>query len=161
MHVCLLGVMMATNYVQPTEAQFYNTYNVHDGLLCAWSNYGPAYQTRKQSNPVLPNLKQWSDVVFLEWQNQAGGTGGTIPAPKNVLRISILNTDTLNLIDQVMRNLPDTERPPGQASWGVRLPPWPGKTFSINSDAGKVLLASPNGRGTAWFLIQHKEKFGV
>jgi hypothetical protein len=99
--------------------------------------------------------------VFLEWQNQAGGSGGIIPAPKNVLRISVLNTDTLALIDQVMRNLPDTERPPGPAIWGVRLPPWPGKTFSIDSDAGKVLLASPNGRGTAWFLIQHKAKFGV
>lgn len=31
----------------------------------------------------------------------------------------------------------------------------------MDSDAGKVLLGSPNGRGVAWFLLQHKKAFGL
>lgn len=31
----------------------------------------------------------------------------------------------------------------------------------MDSEAGKVLLGSPNGRGVAWFLLQHKKAFGL
>ncbi|QDS73117.1 hypothetical protein FKW77_001062 [Venturia effusa] len=65
------------------------------------------------------------------------------------------------LIDQILRDLPETERPKGPTAWGVPVPPWPGKTFSMDSEAGKVLLGSPNGRGVAWFLLQHKMAFGL
>ena len=40
-------------------------------------------------------------------------------------------------------------------------PKWPGLTFDMDSDAAKVLLQTPNGKGVAWLLVNHKKAFGV
>ena len=40
-------------------------------------------------------------------------------------------------------------------------PPWPGLMFPADSDEGKLLLHTPNGKGVAWLLINHKEPFGL
>ncbi|KAE9992668.1 hypothetical protein EG327_008269 [Venturia inaequalis] len=152
----------------PSNAQYINTFNPTQGLIGAWSNYGPAYQLRNYPTAVLPSLKQWSDVAFLEWKNQlemarmTSTSDARIPAPRMILRINMMNVETLNLIDQILRNLPAAERPLGPAAWGVPTPPWSDrKVFNMDTDAGKVLLGSPNGRGVAWLLLQHKRAFGL
>jgi len=40
-------------------------------------------------------------------------------------------------------------------------PLWPGrKEYSMNTNEGKAILGSPNGRGVALLLIQHKAQLG-
>ncbi|TLD37918.1 hypothetical protein E2P81_ATG03593 [Venturia nashicola] len=153
---------------EASEAQYINIFNPTQGLIGAWSNYGPASMLKDEPNAVLPNLRQWSDVAFLEWKNQLEvareplTSDGRLPVPKMILRINMMNTETLNLLDQVLRKLPEAERPRGLSAWGVPTPDWSGKkTFTMDSEAGKVLLGSPNGRGVAWFLLQHKRAFGL
>ena len=38
---------------------------------------------------------------------------------------------------------------------------WPGRNFGMDTDAGRAILATPNGVGVAWSLFQHKEQFGI
>lgn len=83
-----------------------------------------------------------------------------LPFSHPSLYFTLANLNKTQLLDQVLRNLPEIERPKGPTAWGVPVPHWPGKTFDMVSEAGKVLLGSPNGRGVAWFLLQHKRAFG-
>lgn len=88
---------------KPSNAQYINTFNPTQGLIGAWSNYGPAYHLRNEANAVLPNLRQWSDVAFLEWKNQLVLSGLArwgdveIRAPRMVLRINMMNGVTLDV----------------------------------------------------------------
>lgn len=86
---------------EPSDAQYINTFNPTQGLIGAWSNYGPAYQLKDEPNAIQPNLRQWSDVAFLEWKHQVEKSGGSkngkLPAPKMILRINMMNAETLNV----------------------------------------------------------------
>jgi hypothetical protein len=43
----------------------------------------------------------------------------------------------------------------------LEIPAWPGITLRPDDDGFKALLSSPNGVAAAWFLIQHKDYFGL
>ncbi|KAF1358006.1 hypothetical protein EJ07DRAFT_126217 [Lizonia empirigonia] len=92
----------------------------------------------------LPSLQRYSDVAWLFWAKQA--------ARKNKLKyfftVAITNIETQRAIRRALKN--------AQAEYG----PWPGTTFSVDSDEGKVLLGCSNGRGHGYFLAQHKPQLG-
>ena len=72
----------------------------------------------------MPALQRFSDVAWLFWAKQA--------ASKNKLRyflnISITNEETQKAIRRALKNT------------NQQFGPWPGVTFSTESDEGKVLL---------------------
>ena len=57
---------------------------------------------------------------------------------------SISNPESSDIIDYILRSAYHTNTPSMA---------WPGLQPSINTDAGKALLATPNGVGVAWLLI--------
>lgn len=141
-----------------TFAQYDNLFNPAGGLIVALINYGPAFRVSQSKDPdttqdpiaippgSLPPLKQWSDVVFLEWQ------ATTTPQQRQnlrwVFRSGIKNLDTKRIILKAFSS--------------IRQVPsdWPGNDFEMDTSIGKALLGTPNGNGMGWLLIQHKGQMG-
>ena len=138
-------------------------FNVKEGFLGFWSSYSPSYTRDFASQPLppLPDLIQLSDISFLEWQNQQrldpDGKPGT--PPQWIGRVTIENEATLDLIDQTVLSLRGEGTSPDHS--GLDIPAWPGIALGPDDDGFKALLSSPNGVAAAWFLIQHKEYFGL
>jgi hypothetical protein len=65
------------------------------------------------------------------------------------LRSGVVNTETLFVTTNALRLKPNAPHPA-----------WPGRDFGPQSEEFAALLASPNGRGVAWFLAQHKAQLG-
>lgn len=137
-----------------TQADFTNVYNPSQGVIIANFNYGSAYQieefglTGKHPDIVPPPLKQWSDVVFLEYQAECQAQGKDMKNLKYIFHIIAQNPDTEYVIEQI---LGEGNEPP---DWSER------KIYSTDSDEGKAILATPNGNGAAWFLVQHQLQLG-
>ena len=68
---------------------------------------------------------------------------------KGLLRSGVVNLETLSVTTTALRLEPNALHPT-----------WPGRDFDPHSDGFAALLASPNGRGVAWFLAQHKAQLG-
>jgi hypothetical protein len=115
--------------------------SVPRGFISAEDNKSP----KPNKKAAAPDLYKLSDVYFLEWQKQAGSSR-RIKHLKYFLRFHIVNTDTKRIISQATGN-------------NVKV--WPGDMFGIETDEGKALLATPNGIGVAYFLINHKPELGV
>ncbi|KAF2852926.1 hypothetical protein T440DRAFT_553262 [Plenodomus tracheiphilus IPT5] len=116
------------------------------GMIIAYDNVSPTSISKKVPKPDfdLPDLKQWSDIAYLQWKLQA-------PDPtklKYVIRYQINNAETNTIADMVNFEQ-DTE-----------LQAWPGRTYDVKSQVGEALLGSPNGSGVAYLLAQHKEQLG-
>jgi hypothetical protein len=94
---------------------------------------------------VLPKLQNWSDLMWLQWMNEAEDQ---LAGLRYVLRLRIFNKDAEWLIGRALR----------QAKKEVVV--WPGVEFSMETDEGKVILASAHGSGVAYLLFTHKRKLG-
>lgn len=140
---------------QPTQGAYKNWINLQDGVLAAHTSYSPAYMTSNQSGAPLPALRQWSDIAFLSLLHQSQREGRALAAPAYVFRMSISNSQTLRVLETIWDMLPVDARPDGPFGF-----PWPGQEFDVSSDTGRVLLATPNGAGVAWLLINHKLALG-
>jgi len=62
--------------------------------------------------------------------------------------VTVANVQTVALLAKAFRNT------------NQRLQPWPGATFSADTDEGKALLGGPIGATIAYFLMQHKAELG-
>lgn len=130
---------------------YQNIYNVPAGFILADQNFSPAFESPEfpAKGQAYPKLQQWSDVTFLEWQNQAASNVGGL---KNILRSNIINLDTRNMMDTALQMMTP---PQAIGFWGSQV------TFEMTSDQGKALLGTPNGGGVAWILINHKAQLGI
>ncbi|KAL8936196.1 MAG: hypothetical protein Q9211_004303 [Gyalolechia sp. 1 TL-2023] len=93
----------------------------------------------------VPPLNRLSDVMWTVWNTVS-------TSPNDVRYIGhndIINEDTHGIMDEIFSR--------GKAKKPVE---WPGLTFGLDSREGQALLATPNGVGTAWFLIDHAGKLG-
>jgi hypothetical protein len=93
---------------------------------------------------ILPDVKAWSDVVFIEWQIQARRRELDFRGLKWVFRYSISNKKTKHVLLE--------------SSQGVLE--WPGTLLSMDEPGGIAMLGTPNGLGVAWLLATHKAQFG-
>lgn len=141
--------------MQATKAQYENVYNPGDGIIYAIDNYSPAYRTRNQPDFRLTPLRQWSDVAFLEWQESCKEADDTpVSNLRKVWRVNIDNKDTQWVISNSLKH----DKTPEET---VLPPYWKNAvTFSMESDAGKALIATPNGGGLVWLLITHRQVLG-
>jgi hypothetical protein len=100
---------------------------------------------RSDSIPILPDVKAWSDVVFVEWQSQTEARGHDIKGLKYIVRYHIINADTAKIIAQAA---------------GAAKPAWPGETIPMSDIRGRAILGTPNGVGIAYLLATHKAQLG-
>lgn len=99
-------------------------------------------KTKAERDTLLPSISRLSDLLWLGWNNVSG------PNPERLRYIAsdfIDNKET----EPIMRYLFLKDK--DQANSVV----WPGLSYAGDSDEGKALLATPNGRITAWLLIDH------
>ncbi|KAF2787673.1 hypothetical protein K505DRAFT_342750 [Melanomma pulvis-pyrius CBS 109.77] len=139
-------VLPNENTRRGTFGSFKQIINPLQGFIIGLSNLSPA----KFIPPLekIPELCYWSDIVYLQYI-YAANLRCTVPAPlRYVFRSSIANHDTKDIIYGICN------------ANGERLMPWPGTTYSIDSKEGQALLGTPNGRGVAFLLIQHKRQLG-
>jgi hypothetical protein len=128
-----------------TGGQYVNTFNVEGGAIIADRNLGPDHIKRNKGKTIVP-LKQYSDVVFLAWQKAAGDKTKGL---KYLFRHAINNEETKTVIREVLAK---------RGTWGK---PWPGLRIEMTEHDAWALLGTPNGRGPAWILLQHKEQPGL
>jgi hypothetical protein len=83
--------------------------------------------------------------VFLAWQKAASDKTKGL---KYIFRHAINNEETKVVIREVL------------AKRGTSGEPWPGLRIDMTDHDAWALLGTPNGRGPAWILSQHKEQLG-
>ncbi|KAH8731830.1 hypothetical protein GQ44DRAFT_603811 [Phaeosphaeriaceae sp. PMI808] len=140
---------------KPTRALFQTIIDRENGVLIVQQAFGPAYKVkqRRKGPQILPELKNWSDIAFLQWMDpQFEGQPNNLQA---VVHIIIENPSTTAIINHVLKI--HREQTDKHDEW---IPAPDGLTWSIDSEEGKAFLGSPNGRGTGWLLGQHKEQLG-
>ena len=135
-----------------------NVMSPKENVLIAWSNMNPAYMMKGVPGAVLPNLKQWSDVTYLSWLAALNEIQMEMKPPMYILRVLISNEQTLDIVDQIVRN---SKTPPLRGGSNPSVPRWPGLTLTPENEGFRALLASPNASGVCWILIEHKSQFGV
>lgn len=137
-----------------TGAIFSAVINVDAGFIVAWSSYGPRYSGARLTPPmtVLPNLKAWHDIAFLMWKGEAAAASNL----KYIFQANIANGESANVIARALKlDVPFSEdKHCPDMPWDKK------KEFGMDSDEGKAILASPNGRGAALLLGTHKSTFG-
>ncbi|KAK5117840.1 hypothetical protein LTR85_008614 [Meristemomyces frigidus] len=121
----------------PTGAYYTNFYNVPHGLIVATDNNGPAHMYKAPKEPNLVPLRQLSDVLWLTWADLAGTNKQQEQGLKYVIRASVANQQTRDVIGQAM--------PSGDLN---DLPEWPGKEFDLSSENGLALLGRRMGTVT-------------
>jgi hypothetical protein len=130
---------------QPTDGRYINYFNTNIGAIIAYNNFGPAWMARRKESKILPDIRAWSDVVFVDWKMQADATGDDIQGLKYVIRYEVANPDTLTTVEQAA---------------GDSFPQWPGLTFPMSDERALAILGTPNGAGIAYLLATHKEQLG-
>ncbi|KAK3078934.1 hypothetical protein LTS18_006252, partial [Coniosporium uncinatum] len=146
-----------------TLAEYDNLYDLTSGAIWAVNNLSPGKANARSGRAApLPDLQLWSDVVFLEWARRASnddddddGVGAnSIKNLKFVLRLWIVNVETCDVIAHALRRL----HPAREES---RLVHFENEAdIPVESEEGKALLGTPNGRGVAWLLVQHRRQLG-
>jgi len=153
-----------------TKGYFRSILNRKVGMLIAFSNVGPKHNLarrlgrgEKVEGIVLPELRHWSDVAFLQWKTLSAQDVSDSPL-RYVLQAGIMNRDTIAVMSKILGEyagsrqarpyLYETELP---SSCGTPPPQWPGITYQIDTDEAQALLGTPNGLGVGWLLAQHKD----
>ncbi|KAJ9295749.1 hypothetical protein DTO271G3_5772 [Paecilomyces variotii] len=140
----------------PSGGRYYNFYNTQDGAIIVANQYSPE-DSSEHALPRYPKCARWSDVTFLQWQQMAGQNIGNLG---HVFYSAVTNDDTLELMAEAL----EREHEEQDEEWyceskynGLAK----GKSFSPGDEAYEALLYSPNIRGLAWLLIQHKPQLGI
>ncbi|KAF2121147.1 hypothetical protein BDV96DRAFT_594378 [Lophiotrema nucula] len=139
-----------------TNARFWEMINVDDGIIIAWVKYGPKWAGREMVHPPVengpyPKLKQWADIVFLDWQRTARARQKDISNLKYFISSGVLNDETKAIVRRALKSDDICE---GNYGWDNH------KEIKMDTEEGKAVLSSPNGRGMALFLIRHKQALG-
>ncbi|KAJ5815541.1 hypothetical protein N7474_007318 [Penicillium riverlandense] len=141
-----------------TNGLYANLFNVQSGFIIADVIESPAFRSSTSSHPVehLVKLEKWSDVTFLQWKKSCVEKKKPVTDLKYVIQNSITNVDTVAILREALGKPNDFD------GWGDYRDKSKFKTFDATSNAAAfdALLRTPNVRGTAYMLIQHKDAFG-
>ena len=97
----------------------------------------------KERGATLPELRYWSDVVFLQWQIVTVGNANL----QFVFRLGITNGATLDVLQRILRKHGVVGR---EVVWTARE----------DKEAVAAILGTPNGSGVARLLLHHKRELG-
>lgn len=135
---------------QASGGFYHSFYNVKDGAIIV-TNVDSPEQKSGYSLPFYPRCGRWSDVTFLQWQKMAGQNIGNL---RHVFHTTVTNDETLEVMEGVLGEEPEWyfyDEYNGLAN---------GLSFYPGGDDFNSLLYTPNVRGLAWLLIQHKPQLG-
>ncbi|KXT04727.1 hypothetical protein AC578_9675 [Pseudocercospora eumusae] len=142
-----------------TYARYSNRFNLKQGVLLAAMNTSPKgiNEQRADENPPLPPilplppLQNWSDLVFLAMQRYAKSIGkpDALKNLRHIVRHTVANEETIEVLKHVI----------GKEMVG-HGDTFPAFEFSVDDPRIKAALGSPNGKGVAWLLGQHKRQLG-
>jgi hypothetical protein len=144
-----------------TEARYRTIINAEQGVIIGWHKFSPKFSGEQLNPPVtiLPGLRQWSDVAFLCWKEHCKARKANIRNLNYILSAEVFNYEA----SAVMANVLDVDKFHSDSHCAVAEEfdlDWPGLTFTMSTREGKALLATSNGHGAAFLLIQHKSTFG-
>ncbi|ATZ51353.1 hypothetical protein BCIN_06g07600 [Botrytis cinerea B05.10] len=146
----------------PSGAQFMNDFIVDAGVIIADKNknVNNAMQENFGKNwasigLVVTHIRQWSDAVFLQWMEACSFGSGSISNVKYIFRSWITNQDTQEIVFQALTTAFGSS--PTIGTWTARL----SLTQAEHPNEFFAVLGSPNGAGSAYLLLTHKEKLGV
>jgi hypothetical protein len=152
-HVHEKPLLVKGKHVPATNAKFFSIINPSGGMIVGVENTSPTKQLRcgriqgwQASDMMLPKLKFWSDVVYLQWKSKAQVTDDL----KYIVRSHIVNTKTRAVAEHIVASKTGKER------W----PAWGDASWDMGSDEAVALLGTPNGAGVAWLLAQHRKQLG-
>ncbi|KAJ9222528.1 hypothetical protein DTO169C6_5119 [Paecilomyces variotii] len=134
---------------QSTGAMYGSAYNLQDGAIISHSAHGPENATPNLDR--YPKCRKWSDVTFLQWQHMAQGN---IQNLNHVFQETITNDDTRSIMRKALG------KPDGWNNWDELHSSSAWRSFYPGSNEYNALLYTPNVRGVAWLLIQHKQQLG-
>lgn len=108
----------------------------------------PRGMRRRQSSSdrAMPDLQHWSDVTGLLWLRY----GERLPNLRYVLWDDIVTPRTQLILNECVRRA-------GPLNASLL---WPGVTFGLDSDQGRALLGTAQGRATARLLTDHMGLLG-
>lgn len=87
------------NYHKKTRGSYRNMFNLVDGVITGEDNHSPDYHIqRSKKEKQAPPLKQWSDLVFIDYQELQHQTRQTGEKIEHFIRNSIENKETLDVI---------------------------------------------------------------
>lgn len=114
-----IGTTHGGKFFLPTLGKYGNIYNPAQGLIIAHKNYGPRFQANENRIPAsnIPDLQQWSDVVFLEWAHMA--TPAQLKGLRYVLRYQVQGDLTPDIVRRALQ----------KCNKKSTVPVWPGFTF--------------------------------
>ncbi|KAF2792529.1 hypothetical protein K505DRAFT_211929, partial [Melanomma pulvis-pyrius CBS 109.77] len=119
-------------------------------VIIAMNRMGPKHAAKDRIPPVpedqIPPFYQSSDISWALWQHFA--RPNNLKNIKYYFTLLISNSLTQRLIVRAMK------------AQDAQLGSFPGTKFWTNLPEGQALLASPNGVGMAYFLIEHKNELG-
>lgn len=113
----------------------------------------PTYRLNSKHVPaqdipnLVPPLHRLSDLSWYTYSKLASNPARL----RYVGHHFISNDDTKAIIDRILQTAYKTNTP------NVA---WPGFLASVNSDEGKALLATPNGVGVAWLMMERAAALG-
>ncbi|KAL4862257.1 hypothetical protein BDV12DRAFT_203208 [Aspergillus spectabilis] len=96
----------------------------------------------------LPNIRQLSDVMWIEWASQASDPS----ALKYIFQMNVVNLDTRDVIEEAIALATAADAEAAEIEY------W---EFDLSTESGQALLGTPNGNPQAWILINHKDALGA
>ncbi|KAI4100145.1 MAG: hypothetical protein LQ345_007466 [Seirophora villosa] len=145
--------IIAKDVTEPTQAYSVGLYYPTRSMMLSTSSYGVPTRiqemhqgiTKEERNKLLPTISTLSDLMWLAWNTVSTSPDGL----RYIGRDKVYNEETMAVMDYLFLRDKQGE---------TRNVPWPGLEYGGDSDEGKALLATPNGRATAWLLIDFAQE---
>ncbi|KAI4179051.1 MAG: hypothetical protein LQ348_005472 [Seirophora lacunosa] len=145
--------IIGKDVTEPTQAYSVGLYYPTRSMMLSTSSYGVPTRiqemhqgiTKEERNKLLPTISTLSDLMWLAWNTVSTSPDGL----RYIGRDKVYNDETMAVMDYLFVRDNQGE---------TRNVPWPGLEYGGDSDEGKALLATPNGRATAWLLIDFAQE---
>jgi hypothetical protein len=102
----------------------------------------------------LPKPAAWSDISYLRCLGVCSSHGTSVQTLQHIFQVAVENSDTKAIIARALAGRTPT-------SWANKVTvtpaPFISTTLTADNEAFYALARSPNVRGIAWMLIQHKD----
>ncbi|KAJ1713068.1 hypothetical protein NYO67_4747 [Aspergillus flavus] len=138
---------------EATGGYYKSLFNLDAGMIVVDDVSSPATEAPDKPMEDIVPLRQWSDVVFLLWQDYTKGSPGVL---RHIFQSVVAIEQSLSIMRQALGETDDFK------DWDKYTPMnTDGRTFRPGSDEYYALLYCPNGRGIGWLLTQHKAQMGL
>ena len=140
--------------------------NAKDGAIFATKTSSPRDAFKRNVHPEgqdapqreatpgeLPKLRALSDLLWAGWCRAVQAEaerGARLVGVKYLFSVQITNDETKSIIQRALETKRKTL---------VKL--WPGESFGMDTEAGRALLGSPNGKRWGYLVTQRKKEIGV